>query len=230
MKWFECAGRAMLPESKLEFWRSYQKQTDQGWKKNTPIEAVEFVVIDTETTGVDFKKDSVISFGAVKILNNELSIENSVDWRIQADLPSGKESIEIHGLLNQELDSGLPETTFIELLTRYIGPAVIVGYRPGFDMAILNRLVKDRTGEKLINPTLDVFQLGMRLDYPLKPPFVNPEPYRLDRLCERFGVEQPGRHTAIGDAYATALVFMKLVERLKTQGLSNLGELLRSYP
>lgn len=230
MRWFERTGKSLKANPNLAYWSDYQQLIQGSWKKSTPIKQVEFVVLDTETTGTDFKEDRVVSFGALKLINNELLIENSVDWKIQADLPSGRESIEIHGLLNDELDSGLPETTFVELLTRYIGSAVIVGYRPGFDMAILNRLVKERTGAKLINPTIDVFQLGMRLDFPLKPPFVNPEPYRLDRLCERFDVEQPDRHTAIGDAYATALVFLKLLERLKSQGIEYLGDLLRNYP
>ncbi len=213
------------------YWSEYERRLAQeAQPASTPIEALRLVVLDTETTGLDHKRDQVISFAAVRVEHRELSVAQAVDWRIRTPLPSPGRSIEVHGVLNGELEYGMPADLFVERLVAYLGADIIVGYRPGFDMAILNRLVAQHTGRRLTNPTLDVFDLAMRVDYPLKPRFVNPEPYRLDALCHSYDIDTPERHTAIGDAYVTALVLLKLLNRLTEGGLRTRGDLLRNYP
>ena len=196
---------------------------------STPLEEVRFVVLDTETTGLDHRRDHVVSFGALRVRGGVLDIASAVDWRVRTKLPSPEESIIVHGVLNAELEHGLPPASFAERLTAYIGADVIVGYRPGFDMAMLNRLIGAHTGGRLDNPTLDIFEMGMRVDHPLKSGFINPEPYGFDALCRRYGLETPERHTAIGDAYTTSLLLVKLLHRLREAGIATLGDLLRPY-
>lgn len=212
------------------FWREHLRRYGvRRQATSTPIEEVRFVVLDTEATGLDHRRDHVVSFGAVRARGGVIDVATAVDWRIRTKLPSPEESIVVHGVLNAELEGGLPPGRFAERLTAYLGADVIVGYRPGFDMALLNRLIDAYTGGRLDNPTLDVFELGMRVDYPLKPGFVNPEPYAFDALCRRYGLETPERHTAIGDAYTTALLLCKLLYRLREGGASTLADLLRAY-
>ena len=212
------------------YWQRYRARVgEEAQPRSTPIPEVRFVVLDTETTGLDHRRDQVVSFGAVRVRGAAIAVAEAVDWRVRTALPSTNASIVVHGVLNAELETGLPPASFAERLTDYIGADVIVGYRPGFDMAILNRLVRAHTGGRLDNPTLDLYELGMRVDYPLKPGFVKPEPYGFDALCRRYGLETPGRHTAIGDAYTTALLLLKLLHRLGEAGAATLGDLLRAY-
>lgn len=211
------------------YWREYVAAAAKPLPRSTPVSQADFVVLDTETTGPDHRTDRVVSFGAVRIRGTRLAAAESVDWRIRADLPSAAESIEVHGLLQGDLEDAMTERRFVERLVGYVGDAIVVAYRPGFDMAVINRTVRAHTGGRLSNRTLDVFDLGMRVDYPVKPPFVNPEGYRLDVLCDRYDVEQPARHTAIGDAFATAELFLKLRYRLEAAGTRTLGDLLRRY-
>ena len=227
----EWLGRAPVPHPDApEYWRRHLRRVAaERQAKSTPVPETRFVVIDTETTGLDHRSDHVVSFGAVRVLGGVLDVGGAVDWRIRTTLPSPGASIIVHGVLNAELASGMPPGRFAERLTEYIGADVIVGYRPGFDMAILNRIIRAHTGGRLDNPTLDVFDLGMRVDYPLKPGFVNPAPYDFDALCRRYGLETPERHTAIGDAYTTALLLAKLLYRLGDSGTATLGDLLRVY-
>ena len=218
------------PSDGPEFFQTYLKALEQQQPMHTPLQEIEFVVLDTETTGPDPNVDRVISFAALRVKGSEIDIQSAVDWRVRAQLPSSNISIEIHGVLNNELETGMPEGRFVEELTRYVGSAVLVGYRPGFDMAMLNATVKEKTGGgRLTNRTIDVYDLGMRIDYPVKPQFVNPEPYRLDKMCERYGIEQPDRHTAMGDAYATAILLLKQLSRLEEQGMKTLKDLMRRY-
>ena len=211
------------------YWQEYLEASTRTDPGRLHVDEAEFVVLDTETTGPDHRTDSVVSFGAVRVRGNRIAARDSVDWRVRAELPSPAESIEVHGLLHGELADAMPEARFVERLVGYLGAAIVVAYRPGFDMAVINRTVRKYTGGRLTNPTLDVFELGMRVDYPVKPPFVNPEGYRLDRLCERYDVDQPARHTAIGDAFATAELFVKLRARLVAAGTETIADLLRPY-
>ena len=223
------AKRGFNVDEAPAYWQRYVRALPHIPAADTPVDSLRFVALDTETTGLDHARDHVVTFGAVSVVDNAIDVAGAVAYHIRGQLPSDADSIEIHGVLNAELEGGISEARFVELLVEYVAQGVIVGYRPGFDMAILNRLVLAHTGGRLVNPTLDVFALGMRVDYPLKPPFVNPENYRLDVLCDRYGIEQPGRHTAIGDAYATAILFMKLLHRLREGGVETLADLRRRY-
>ena len=222
-------GNAEGDSSMPEYFKAYLKKIEHQQSLATPTSEVEFIVLDTETTGANPGKDRVVSFAAIRVCNNEIDIQSAVDWKVRAHLPSSNSSIEIHGVLNTELEDGYSEARFVKELVNYVGAAVIIAFRPGFDMAMLNAVVKEQTGSKLINRTLDVYDLGMRIDYPIKPTFVNPEPYRLDKMCERYDIEQPDRHTAMGDAFATAILFLKQLGRLEAQGVKTLKELMRRY-
>ena len=222
-------GAAAGPHAPAYYQRYRQRLRDEGQARSTPLDQVRFVVLDTETTGLDHKRDHVVSFGAVRLRGGVIAVADAVDWRIRTDLPSPGHSIVVHGVLNAELEDGLPPGRFAERLLEYIGADVIVGYRLGFDMAIVNRLIREHAGGRIDNPTVDVFDLGMRADYPLKPGFVNPEPYGFDALCARYALETPARHTALGDAYTTALLTAKLLHRLREAGVQSLGDLLRAY-
>ncbi|MFK8056091.1 MAG: PolC-type DNA polymerase III [Saprospiraceae bacterium] len=223
------AWRASAGKDAPGYFLEYLNALEQQQSFDTLIKEIEFVVLDTETTGPDPHKDRVVSFAAVRVQGSEIDIQSAVDWKIRGQLPSSGTSIEIHGVLNNELEGGMNEPRFVEELTKYVGSAILVGYRPGFDMAMLNSTVNEQTGGRLTNRTLDVYELGMRIDYPIKPQFVNPEPYRLDTMCERYDIEQPDRHTAMGDAYATAILLLKQLSRLEKQGVRTLKELMRRY-
>lgn len=223
-------GRQRAHPKAPEYWRAHLARIlAETQAPETPIEDVRFVVLDTESTGLDHARDHVVSFGAVRVRGGAIDVATAVDWRIRTRLPSPERSIVVHGVLNAELEGGLPPARFAERLTAYVGADIIVGYRPGFDMAMLNRLIDAYTGGRLDNATLDVFELGMRVDYPLKPGFINPEPYGFDALCSRYELETPERHTAIGDAYTTALLLVKLLHRLREGGAVTLRDLRRAY-
>ena len=39
--------------------------------------------------------------------------------------------------------------------------------------------------------------------------------YSLDELADKFNISKKDRHTALGDAYITALLFLKILKKLK---------------
>ena len=98
--------------------------------------------------------------------------------------------------------------------------SVLVAHNAPFDMAFLRRK-EEMLGLRFENPVVDTVAISARLD-------PTTAKHTLDDLCARFGVEIPPelRHTALGDAVATAEVFARLIPMLEAEGIETLGDLL----
>lgn len=185
-----------------------------------------FVILDTETTGLDLSKDHILSFGAVKVHSQKILISTAVEWYLSSS-KTGKESIPVHGLLKSEEE--LPLEEFAPQLLSYLGNHVIIGHSIGFDLAMLNKALKPFGLQDLPNPSIDTKNLAIRLDHGLMVDSsrINFQTYTLDALCKRFNIETDDRHTAGGDAFLTANLFLKLLKLASKKGITNWGQLNR---
>nr|WP_252193089.1 exonuclease domain-containing protein [Rhizobium sp. CSW-27] len=99
--------------------------------------------------------------------------------------------------------------------------AILVAHNAPFDMEFLRRRERE-LGGRFDNPILDTVLLSAAV-------FGQAETHTLDALAERLGlsIARSDRHTAIGDAMATAEVFLKLKDMLAARGIHRFGEVLR---
>jgi len=185
-----------------------------------------FVVLDTETTGLNIIHDNILSIGAVRIVNNNMDISDSLSIIVKNDQMQSHDAVKIHGLVNTEIKGQSPQDV-LDTFFQYVGSDIIVGHHIGFDIAMLNKLSKNHGGDVLKNSTLDTSYLARRLDHPTDPDSLDRKDYTLDKLCTRFNVLPKARHTADGDAYITAIIFMKLLQKLSLKGITTIGELLK---
>jgi DNA polymerase-3 subunit epsilon len=91
-----------------------------------------------------------------------------------------------------------------------------VAHNAAFDLRMLE-LKENQTGIKFINPVLDTLLLAAVV-HPAQ------ESQNLEAISKRLGVSIVGRHTALGDALATAEVFLKFIPLLAQQGIHTLKE------
>lgn len=185
-----------------------------------------FVVLDTETTGLDLGQDNILSIGAVRIINNTIDISDSLSIIVKNQQLQTQNAVAIHGLVQTDI-KGQSEAESIAALFKFVGSDIIVGHHIAFDIAMLNKLSRKNGGGDLKNNLLDTSYLARRLDHTTDPDSLDRKEYTLDKLCSRFKVIPKARHTADGDAFISAIVFMKLIQKLYIKGVTSTGQLVR---
>ena len=193
----------------------------------TPIREARFIVLDTETTGLDPKKDHILSVAAVEVKGSDFSVKNRLECYVEQPEYLPGESIAVHGILPHQSAGGICEKDMLCQLLELARDAIIVGHHIGFDIAILNECMLREMGGTLKNKVLDTSIMARRIEDPFKMKQVRRKNYSLDNLCKKYLIEMGERHTAAGDVFITALLFLKLLGQLERKKVKTLGELLR---
>ncbi|MBW6390872.1 MAG: 3'-5' exonuclease [Halomonas sp.] len=181
---------------------------EYGWLFR-PYTGDELVAIDCETTGIDTRTAEPVSIGAVKVRGDRVLTSESLDLRLRRPATLTGDSIRVHGLRGVDLDDGVGLDDALATLLDFIGNRPLLGWRLDFDMTILNRQIRPRFGFDLPNSGIDVAQLYHRQQ---RRSVMEPESpaQRFEAVAEALGVPIMGRHTALGDAVTTALMYLRL--------------------
>ena len=167
-----------------------------------------FVVFDSETTGLDPQKDDVVQLGAVRIVNGRVIASETFNTLVNPGRPIPAQSTKVHGISDDMVADALPFAQVRKAFQSYAADAVLVAHNAPFDMAFLNR------GDGAFqNPVMDTVHLSAIV-------FGGSAEHTLDALCERLKISIPEdlRHTALGDAMATAQAFAALLPILEARG------------
>lgn len=227
MNWWNT----IFPKRKFKqaFIEEYYNKFDDKLHSKTPINQVRFVVLDTETTGLNPRHDYVLSIGAFAVQNGSIKIHDSFEQFLKPERILKNENITIHEITQAAQKNSLPASKVFEDFTHFIGNSILVGHHISFDYSILNHNAKRLFDYRFVNKTIDTLALAMRIEQPNKSPdLIKNSDYSLDALCERYNIEPVGRHTATGDAYSTALLFIKLLKLAEKRNITTLGELLKT--
>lgn len=178
-----------------------------------------FVVFDSETTGLDPDKDAVVQLGAVRVVNGRMIPAETFETLVDPGRPIPPASTRVHRVTDDMVAGapGFPQACAD--FHAFARGAVIIAHNAPFDMAFLHRGAGD-CGLAFDNPVLDTVHLSAVV-------FGGSVEHTLDALCDRLSIEIPAdlRHTALGDAMATAHVFVALLPILEARGLRSFGQL-----
>ncbi|TCL09070.1 DNA polymerase-3 subunit epsilon [Shimia isoporae] len=185
-----------------------------------PIDRVPFVVFDSETTGLLPHKDEVVQLGAVRVLRGMIVAGEKIDRLVNPARPIPPASTKVHHITDAMVADAPPFQTVATEFHHFARDAVIVAHNAPFDMAFLHRRAKDYD-LAWTHPVLDTVLLSAVL-------FGTTESHTLDALCSRLGVSIPQhlRHTALGDAQATAEVLCRMLPMLKSRGFDTLQKVI----
>ncbi|MNM97599.1 DNA polymerase III PolC-type [compost metagenome] len=178
------------------------------WCLNAPENAEEIVSIDLETTSLDPRSADILSIGAVLIRRGKMILGERLELLVEPPPSLDGESIRIHKLRRADLQGQLPLADALRRLLAFVGDRPLLGYYLSFDVAVLRRHLREQLGESLNNPCIEVSGLYHR-KVSRRFPDLHLD-LRFDTLARTLDIPVHGRHTALGDAQAVALMFLRL--------------------
>lgn len=188
--------------------------------KNRPLNDLNFVVFDTETTGLMPHKDDIVQLGAVRIVNGRIVSGEEMDTLVNPGRAIPPASTRVHGIADKMVVDAPSPQLVTQKFHKYAQDAVIVAHNAPFDMAFMRRY-GNASSLTWDQPILDTVLLSAIL-------YGASATHTLDALCERLDVTIPQalRHTALGDAHATAEVLCKMLPMLQSRGLKTFDQIV----
>jgi DNA polymerase III subunit epsilon len=186
------------------------------------LSALVFVVFDVETTGLAPESgDRVVSLAGVRVKGGAVRSGEIFDALVRPERAVPPASTRFHGITDAMVAGAPPVDVVLPAFVRFAEGAVLVGHEVSFDLGFLGREAVRLGMEPLsaLHPVLDTrllsrFLHGQNADH------------SLEAVAGRLGVVIQGRHSALGDALATAEVLVRLLKLLEGRGIRTLGQTL----
>lgn len=189
-----------------------------------------YVVVDTELTGLDPRKDDIVSIGALRMRGGRLEIGGSFHELVRPTAALDGKSVVIHGITPSQVEEKPPIDSVLAAFVGYCGNDIVVGHCLSIDLSFLNREARRLYGKPLRNPVVDTLSLygWLRNRHAGHPIFSAPlSGMRLYDMAKGFGIPCEGAHDALADAFITAQLFQRFIPLLESFGIRELDDLLR---
>jgi DNA polymerase III subunit epsilon len=185
----------------------------------------EFASLDFEATGLDFRRDTIVSFGVVPVHGGRAVLGGSVHQLVDPDVPPSARSQTIHELRPQDL-SGSPRLEEARRVLRdAIRDSYLLVWFADVEVHFLSSIFGGRPASWR-RRTIDVRNLAIEVDGVPRTARANMG-YSLTWSAERLGVPVANAHDALDDALVTAQTFLILATRLPARPDPTVADLLR---
>lgn len=195
-------------------------QRPTGDLATTPLRSLVYTVFDTETTGLLPHKDEIVQIGAVRIVNGRIVVGEEINQLVNPGIPIPASTTRVHGISDRMVGDAPDIVRAAGQFHHFSRNSVIVAHNAPFDMAFLRRHA-EKCGLVWDHPILDTVLLSAVL-------FGANEAHTLDAICAHLKIEIPAarRHTALGDANATAQALVQMLPMLEGRGMRTFGEVI----
>ncbi len=183
--------------------------------------AIDAVVFDTETTGLDPAHARIVEMGGVRIAAGRLEESETFHQLVHPGMAIPAASSAIHGIVDADVARAPHFGEALPRLLAFAGDRIWIGHSIGFDFAILKKEAARAGLAFEQKPALDT-RLLAQIVAPQLPGF------SMETLCAWLNVEPAKRHSALGDAQSAARIFLALVPHLRDRGIRTIGEALRA--
>ena len=108
------------------------------------------LIIDTETSGLDFDKDRIIEIGCLELIDGVFTGNKFHQYYRPDEIEISSESEKIHGLSNKFLSKFNTFENEIETFMSFVGESQLIVHNAQFDITMINNALK-RSGKSLID-------------------------------------------------------------------------------
>ena len=164
---------------------------------------LDFIVLDIETTGLDFEKDDIIEIAALHFQNGEIKDTYSTFVKTHKPLPAF--ITKLTHITDEMLTTGTGIHSALEKLKKFVGDKTIVCHNTQFDIQFINTKLQNDNLVPLYNITWDTLTLA-RIYLP------DANNHKLTTLIDYFELKLEGAHRAINDAEATGWLLLKEID------------------
>lgn len=187
---------------------------------DAPAATQRAVVVDVEASGLDPRRDRLISIGAIGVLGGLARYAETFEVVLRQEAPSAEANILVHGIGGEaQLAGREPAAGLLDFLA-FAGKAPLVAFHADFDRILVERAIAPALGIKPGNLWLDLALLAPAL-FPDQPSGAR----TLDDWLRRFGIGNDDRHNALADALATAQLLLVALAQAGKQGLTTWAQL-----
>lgn len=183
-----------------------------------------WVVVDTETSGLDPESDRLLAIGGVAVDEDGVRLDDSFEMVLRNEDVTAEANVVLHGIGHEAQRNGVAPVAALSAFAEWAADSPRVGFHADFDRVMLRQGYAAAGLQVAQQPWLDLAQLG---------PALAPETARyggrsLDDWLAAFGIDVSGRHNAAGDALATAELLLRLRALAAAQGTRGFAALAKA--
>jgi DNA polymerase-3 subunit epsilon len=193
-----------------EYFSPAKKDLEADWR------SINYCAIDIETTGLDLRKDEIISIGATQINNGRIKTEDNFYREVRPRQIPSQKSIEIHGLRAIDLEKAEPIESVIPEFKARLNKRVLIAHASWIELAFLKPYLRG-ADLSYLREMIDTAALARASGYAAD---LNGREPSLESLCHRLHLPAYAPHNALGDALTTAVVFLALATELEREALA----------
>ncbi len=187
------------------------------------VRSERWVVLDTETSGLDPNRDRLIAIGGVAVDEGGVLPGDSFEVVLRSDAGSSASNIVLHGIGRDAQANGVPAAEALAAFRDWARAAPRIGFHVDFDRIVLARAFAQAGIDDAPRRWLDLAPLAAALE----PHAERYGAHSLDDWLAAFGIECTVRHNAAADALATAELLLRLKSMAARQGARGFGALAR---
>lgn len=196
-----------------------------------PLPQIPLVVVDTELTGLDARRDSVVSVGAVKMSGTRIELGRTFYRLVSPQASFTHGSIVVHGITPDDVAEKPRLKSVAAELLAFCGDRVLAGHFLAIDLGFLGREAEAVRAADWRRRSVDTFRIHSWMEEQRHRHAGHFAPVEgelnLVALAQRHGIPVGGAHNALTDAFITAQLLQRQMRALPGLGVRTLGDLLR---
>lgn len=185
--------------------------------KNTPVEKIDYFVIDFETTGLNYQQDHIISVGFTTIKAGRIQLQQSQHHLVKTERKLQSENVSIHQITDDAVSGGISIKVMMDLLLQHMAGKVMVVHYKNIEENFIQNISKTLFGHQLPMWVVDTLEIERKSLHRLNKP-INPNQLRLFNLREQYNLPRYNAHNALEDAIATAELLLAQISHRQRQG------------